>query len=389
LLTAHVLNSVDEVVGMAESWNQLWDRSRTTLPTSRAEFLGPWREQFAPEAEFRAVIVEDGANCVAALPIVGHRWAKVVRSGVLPRNDWLLAGNLLVDETADTRRALQVLAETLNQLPWTVFRFSHVPSHETSWQSFREALLGAGLQIESRPSFQVVRIPIDSDWDSYQRSWSKNHRKNMSRTLRRLEEQGGGYVRRTVPTQSIELREPLQTAFVLEDSGWKGASASSIVQTPNMPQFVTQICERLTARKEIEIAILELDGRPLAFEILWNSRGTLHSYKVGYDERFSKLNPGQCLMHELLRDLFESRRCEYYDCFGPISTATEKWRGERYEMSQWTVAPRRLLSRAVLKAYQQWCSATTPPHDNRVNVLEAANGSEQEESSLPLSSTTS
>ena len=35
----------------------------------------------------------------------------------------------------------------------------------------------------------------------------------------------------------------------------------------------------------------------------------LHSYKVGYDEQFSQVNPGQILMHELLRELCETRRC--------------------------------------------------------------------------------
>jgi hypothetical protein len=81
----------------------------------------------------------------------------------------------------------------------------------------------------------------------------------------------------------------------------------------------------------------------------------LHSYKVGYDEQFDKLNPGQILMHELLRELFQSRTqsCHAYDCIGPVSPATEKWCGTNYQMSQWTVAPRRRISRAVLFAYQK------------------------------------
>ena len=176
---------------MTDQWNDLWDRSSTTLPTSRAEFLELWLERFAPGQKLQAVVVQDANQLVAALPIVGQRWAKVVRAGAVPRNDWLLAGNLLLDETADVKQALRLVAETLNKLPWTIYRFTHIPSNEVSWQWFREALQNAELQIESRSSFDVARVGIELDWEAYQRSWSKNHRKNMARTIRRLEEQGG------------------------------------------------------------------------------------------------------------------------------------------------------------------------------------------------------
>jgi hypothetical protein len=117
---------------------------------------------------------------------------------------------------------------------------------------------------------------------------------------------------------------------------------------------MTKLCRLLARRQELEIALLRNHGRPLAFELLWNAKGTQHSYKVGYDEQFSQVNPGQILMHELLRDLFNTRRCRVYDCIGPVSPATEKWCGTTYEMSHWTVAPRKPQSRAMLFAYQHW-----------------------------------
>jgi hypothetical protein len=130
-----------------------------------------------------------------------------------------------------------------------------------------------------------------------------------------------------------------------------------------MKEFMTELANLLIPRKELEFAFLELDGRPLAFEMLWNAKRTLHSYKVGYDEQFDKLNPGQILMHELLRDLMQTQSCDAYDCIGPVSPATEKWCGTNYQMSQWTVAPRRRISRAMLFAYQKLRRPTPRPLD--------------------------
>ena len=349
---AHVLKS-QELLENRDQWNGLWDRSQTTLPTSRAEFLQLWRDQFAPGQEMQSVVVEIRGQWVAALPIIRQRWVKVVNSGSVPRNDWLLAGNLLLDEHADTESATQAIATTLLKLPWSIYRFTHIPSHEPAWQLLRESLQAAGFQMECRPSYEVPFISFDSSWEEYQATWSKNHRKNMSRTIRRLKEQGRVELRRCIPTTIDEAVPLLDVMFQLEDSGWKGRAATSIRQTPGMPQFMRQLAEHLIPRRELEITLLDLNGHTLAFEFLWNSRGVSHSYKVGYDEKFDKFNPGQILMHELLRESYKSRVLRGYDCIGPVSTASGKWRGKNYQMQQWTIASPRGLSRALLFAYQR------------------------------------
>jgi hypothetical protein len=186
-------------------------------------------------------------------------------------------------------------------------------------------------------------------------------------------------MRRLVPTSLAEAEPWLGTAFQLEDSGWKGESGGSILRAPGMPEFMTRLIGLLAQRQEFELAFLDVDDQPIAFEMLWNAKGTLHCYKVGYDERFDNLNPGQLLMHELLRELFETQRCQACDCIGPITVATERWRGDRYEMSQWTVAPRRRLSRAWLYVYQQLRRAKPAPQATvrLAAIQEAERGSEQ------------
>lgn len=374
-LEVHVLKT-HELLSMQDLWNDLWQRSQTTLPTSRAEFLALWRGQFAPDQEIQAIVVEDSGRWISALPIVGKRWAKVIPTGTVPRNDWLLAGNLLLDEMENAAGALALIAGVLNKLPWTIYRFSLIASNESSWNQLRDTLSNTGFQIESRPSHEVAVIPIQGDWKSYQGSWSKNHRKNMARTIRRLEEQGRVRVNRYVPGSMTEAEPLLQRAFALEDSGWKGQAGSSILRSPGMPQFMKQLAELLIHRQELELMFLELNDQPLAVEFLWNTKQTLHSYKVAYDEAFEKLNPGQILMQEILRDLFDTGRCSAYDCMGPISTATEKWCGNRYQISQWTFAPRRSLSRAVLFAYQKLRRPPSRPMEMGVTNSEELDANE-------------
>jgi hypothetical protein len=125
-----------------------------------------------------------------------------------------------------------------------------------------------------------------------------------------------------------------------------------------MQQLVERIGGYLAERGELELVFLELDNDFAAFEYLWNSKGTLLSYKVGYNERYEKMMPGNILMYEILRDLFETRRCQSYDCFGPVAVAGARWGGTKYLVSQWTFASRRPLGRAVMLGYHHWVRCT-------------------------------
>ena len=360
LLRVELLESPSALLDHAPAWNDLWQRSEVTTPNTRAEGLHRWLAYFAADRDFQAVTVWDDARMVAALPLVAGRWAKVFRTGRLPSNEWLGAGTLLFDEHADPT-GLHLIAETLNRLGWDMYRFAHFRGAVSAWQTFREALEQAGLIVEYRPMHSVTFIDIDSSWADYQATWSKNHRKKMTRAFKRLRELGSVEMLRVLPRTPAEVETAFLRAFQIEDAGWKGRAGTSVLRTVGMAKFLLESAQLLLPRSELEIAFLELNGEAIAYEILWNCRGVLHSYKVSYDERYAKCEPGGVLMHELLRELCETKRCHGYDCIGPTSYATEKWHGSMYPVSQLTAAPRKLLSRAALRAYQRWWKPAARP----------------------------
>lgn len=351
-LQVHVLNSVNEAVQVRDKWNDLWSRSATTRPTSRAEFLRVWIDQFAPNEKFRAIIVEEGSDFVAALPLIGKRWGSVLPIGSLPRNEWLTSGNLLLDESRVCTPAIALLADNLCKMPWSVYRFPLIPSHEKSWHLIREPFSAAGFISECRPSFEVSLIEVTTDWETYERSLSKSHRKKLARTIRQMTDLGGYHIRRYRPRAPTSVAPLLETAFKIEDSGWKGEAGTSVLRSQGMRECLVQVSEHLARCGELEVAFLEFNDEIIAFELLWNAKQVLHSYKVGYNEKYSSLMPGTILMHEVLKDLFDTQRCRAYDCLGPRTLATSKWSTAYYQKSQWTITHRHPLGRAFMLGYQ-------------------------------------
>ena len=68
-----VLNSIEQLLDNASAWDRLWERSPVTLPTVRAELIAEWVTHFAPAARFHGLVVRQGAEMVAGLPIIGRR----------------------------------------------------------------------------------------------------------------------------------------------------------------------------------------------------------------------------------------------------------------------------------------------------------------------------
>ena len=367
-LQLHILNSIEDVEAIADRWNDLWQHSDVTVPTARAEFIRNWVEHFAPRRQFHAIIVEEGTRLVAALPLIEGRWGKVICMGGLPRNEWSGAGDLLLDPVANGSAALALVANALKELPWPILRFIHVRGESSSWQTFVQSLRDADVSVEVRPSHEVKFIAVPKTWESYHAQLSKNHRQRLKRLLKRSAEEGNVQLIKYAPTSWADAEPLLQRAFHIEDSGWKGRARTSLLRKPNIADHVLRMSELLIPRNELEVAFLELHGKPIAFQILWNSKGVLHAYKGSYEERWKHLGPGHLLIHELLREMCESQRCQGYDCYGPNTPAIDHWSGSTYQTSQVTVAPRQWLGRAMLFTYRH-CRRSPVQLENKLPAL--------------------
>ena len=110
----------------------------------------------------------------------------------------------------------------------------------------------------------------------------------------------------------------------IEDRGWKGRAASSVLKSPGMFDFYLEQARRAALGGQLRLVFLELDGVPIAFEYGWLSKGIYFSPKVAYDEAYAQLSPGELLRAELVERFHADRSCESIDYLGP-SSATADW----------------------------------------------------------------
>jgi CelD/BcsL family acetyltransferase involved in cellulose biosynthesis len=320
-----VIETVDSLRRQADAWDDLWHRSEVAMPTKRAAMLGEWLERFAAGRRFVAPSVFKDGRLLAALPIVESRLANVVRVGKLPVNCWSSAGDLLLDKNCDQQAVLACLVAGIRRLPWPILWFDTIEFEMPRWQAFREAVAAARLPSINEHLFDLGLIDIEHDWPSYEARWSKNHRKQIGRTLRQAREQGKLELKihRDVPPDEVD--QLLAEGLEVEDRSWKGPAGTSVLRSPQALRLLQHQARLLAAWGQLEMLTLTLDRWPIAFEYGYRAKGVYFSHKVGYDEAYRQLAPGQLLMRLQLQRYHGEPDRRLLNCMGILSEAAAKW----------------------------------------------------------------
>jgi CelD/BcsL family acetyltransferase involved in cellulose biosynthesis len=335
----------------ATAWDDLWQRSAVRVPTVRSEICTHWAERFARGQPVHAWVVAEGDHFLAGLLVGARRIKRIIEVGATLTNEWCTCGDLLLDPAAPAGPVLDLLVAGLAEAPWSLIWLDDVPVATERWQALLQAIERAGLPACCDPTLSVGQVRIAGDWAAYEASWSSNHRRKIRKATKRARQAGALTLERHSRIEPAEVPRLLARGFAIEDHSWKAGAGSSLRRSGQMG-FFEDHARLLAAWGQLELVFLLLDGEPIAFEFGYRAKGTYFSPKVGYDERYASLSPGQLLRHELLRELWAEGQTESVDFWGVWTPAVGCWANRRYSMGRLVLAPRRWSSRAWLTAYR-------------------------------------
>jgi CelD/BcsL family acetyltransferase involved in cellulose biosynthesis len=351
LITIH---STAELRSLAGPWDELWKNSEAALPTLRAELLALWIEHFMPRARVRMLAVEHDGRWIAALPLVGRSLVPGWELGELTGNYWSPAADLLLDPQADCERAIDLLVGELQRSSLALVHFQAVDYRPERWQNWFAALQRHGMAYSARDRFPISLLRIDGSWSKYVEGLSRNHRRQMRRAEKKASQMGGVELRVVRDARPDEVEPLLRRGFEVEDRGWKGREGTSVLSVPGMFAYFLAQARHMAAWGQLQLTFLEHGGQPIAFEYGWLSKGVYQAVKIGYDEAFSELTPGQLIRWRLFEQLHREEWCRAIDFIGPGTRATGLWANDQYVLGRVIMAPRRLSGRLALHAYKNW-----------------------------------
>jgi CelD/BcsL family acetyltransferase involved in cellulose biosynthesis len=296
----------------AGEWDELADSAQAP-PFLRPGWIAAWLRAFGG-GELQTIEVRRGGELAAILPMVQQRGR--LRA---PAN-WHtpMFGPLGTDPEA----RLEVVARAFEQ-PAPVIEMNLVEGDDKELESIARAAREAGRSTLARCVANSPYIPLESDFAEYERGLSRNRRKALRRHRRKLEDEGA--VQFEVHDGRTDLDGLIAEVFAVEAAGWKGRNGTAMSSHPQTARFYTDVARWAADRGWLRLALLRLDGRPIACDFALEQGGVWYTLKAGYNEEFRSFGPGALLLADEIAHCCEQPGLSRMDLLGHADPFKASW----------------------------------------------------------------
>jgi CelD/BcsL family acetyltransferase involved in cellulose biosynthesis len=129
--------------------------------------------------------------------------------------------------------------------------------------------------------------------------------------------------------QPEAARAAFETFLTMEEKSWKGANGTALLCSASDTQFVRRWFSNLADAGAASVALLTLDGKPIAAQVVLRQGTTAYTWKIAYDGDYEKCSPGVLLVDKLAEQLLEDGIEQIESC-SPQGGFMEKiWSGRR------------------------------------------------------------
>lgn len=305
-------------------WNQLLAECERDIPFLRHEWLRIWWKHFGRGARLAVFWVLRDGQPVLAVPLFqtrGHLLGlplTVLRS--MTNEHSFRFDVLLRHGEAEAPAAL--VRHLAVRGGWDVIQLRDVVWPGEGVTALIDAARGAGHPTGVWPSYQSPFLTPHATFEEYRNHLKPKFQGNLRNRRKRLSSLGA--ISFEVLEDARRALALLPAGLVLEGSGWKHETGSSIASDPTLIAFYTELAELAGERGWLRLHFLRLGGRAIAFDYSLRYGGRYYCLKIGYEPEFAPYSPGQLLKEAIIERIF-AEGCREYDFLGPIMEAKADW----------------------------------------------------------------
>jgi len=262
-----------------------------------------------------ACVIEDG-NVLAILPLE-------MRS----KEHWYALTNLyssLYTLLLDARRPHEVaecLAQGLVRRKFALLRLDPVAADDVNLHYFRQAMESIGVSCQRRFCFYnwIHRIRGQS-FSEYMQARPSRVRNTIARKARKLEREHGYTIRLF---SDGDLQQSLEDYSTVYNKSWK---ANEIYG-----DFIEGLASQLAAKGWLRLAVLYIEGIPVAAQFWFVVCGRASIFKLVYDEEWRAYSPGSILTRYLMEHVIDLDKVSEIDFLTGNDSYKQDWMSERRE----------------------------------------------------------
>lgn len=191
---------------------------------------------------------------------------------------------------------------------WDVIDLRCVPVEGWDGGRTAAAMTSAGMPPQVGPWGEVALTDLSAGWDAYWSSRARRWRKNLRRCERKLAEKGVVTHVRHRPTGAAhgdaDPRWDLYEACEqVAGRSWQAtAGYGNTLSHPDVRPFLRDAHSAAVAAGAVDVNLLYIDERPVAFMYSYVREGRVVGLRMGYDESISRDGAGSVLVARALED---------------------------------------------------------------------------------------
>ena len=125
-------------------------------------------------------------------------------------------------------------------------------------------------------------------------------------------------------------RQAFEIFLALEKASWKGAQGTALLSDSQDAAFVRRLFDALAAEWNASVALLRVDGKAVAAQVLMYCGTTAYTWKTAFDVKYSKYSPGILLIDRITDELFAGPDIVAINsCAAEDSFMAQLWAGRR------------------------------------------------------------
>jgi CelD/BcsL family acetyltransferase involved in cellulose biosynthesis len=230
-----------------------------------------------------------------------------VRTLTYPLHNW---GSFFGPVGPDPQATLAAGLEHVRQTPpaWDLLELRWAGEASSEQGHTEAAMKAAGFHACRTVWDRTAVVDLAGSWDDYLAAHGSKWRNNLFRAQRRLAAQGEvRYLRYRPRGECHGDGDPrwdlYDTCLHVASRSWQGSSQSGTTLThPHVAAFLRDVHAAAARRGMLDLHLLWLDDRPLAFLYNYHCRGMVYGLRSGYDAAVSREGAGHVMFLNAIRD---------------------------------------------------------------------------------------
>jgi CelD/BcsL family acetyltransferase involved in cellulose biosynthesis len=359
-----LIDEINDLAGLA-SYRQAWASLLAETPGASFFQSLPWLEvywkHFGQGQKLRVLVVLELDRPVGIVPLVVRTEptkAGRIRFLTYPLDYW---GSYYGPIGPEPQKALQAALAHLraSRRDWDVLELRWVGHADDDGTFTARAMEAERLSACHTVFDQTAIIRLDGTWEQYLASRAHKWRTNYRRWQRRLGELGQvTYLRYRPGGEAAGEDDPrwdlYEACLALAKKSWQGSSPDgTTLSHDSIRPFLTDVHEAAARMGALDLNLLLLDDRPIAFAYNYYYRGYVYGLRVGYDAEAGRYGAGNVLYGRTIEDCFR-RGDRIYD-MGPGSLECKRhFQSEIRPIGRYSHFPSLALRAQLLRLKRQF-----------------------------------